>query len=766
MTTYTPTPTASIESLEERYAPYLQSVNDLWFTVCHEPPTGGWKNQTFKLSDLESAAEWIQSQGSVNIYTSMAVFQEPPRGKGKKAEVYGSHWLWVDLDIYRPMVGEDLKGSVVTDLERFDPPPTHIVSSGGGLYGLWRLSSLETDSVQIEARNRWLAKYFEAYGSDSCWNVDRVLRLPGTFNARRQDYCRYLRSHDQNVYALERFDSHTTVEDRLVTDIEVEVLPANFVDQVRSNTPKLWMRIATEDTAKTAGAPLKDSEHVDRHLNDMAIVYGLLTSPHFCTPGQVAAVLTRPEWFASEKYRENGWAYVEATISHALRTYQPERLDFTYSAREGGKPVFSAHKAQRIIRERWNIRSYARQLYLYTDVTGQWREMSPQFVPEVLAQSVWDGYRSSDALETRLQLEQFATIVPAIQPYWLNTLDGLYDLRSGEVIPHTPSIFTLDQVPLSVKYEPTPKDFERLDAFVNPKLGTDELISLWWMFVGHTLWSGSICPGIWFLWGAPRAGKSALFDLLEGFLGPENVSHVDVVDLADNEYYVSQLVGKRANVCHDTSGEIPIKRVSLLKSISGGEPRTIRRIYGEPFDHSITAKLFFASNQPVQVNHADEGWFRRVFSVQCHDVWNPDREGYTPHIGKKLIAADGVKAAMLHRALEGLRQLQAMGEYPAPSQIIAERDGLRADQDTVYSFWMDRTVEGERFDYIVFDTLYTRYMAYCELSGRYFVSKNRFGRRTSELCVSSVLSPIGKEAKSVDGKTRIVYTGRKLKEGD
>src|SRR5690606_10536691 len=70
------------------------------------------------------------------------------------------------------------KEDVVRNLSSVAPKPTLIIDSGGGMQALWALQD-EASQEQIERVNRAIAQRF---GGGNCWNVDRLMRLPGTIN--------------------------------------------------------------------------------------------------------------------------------------------------------------------------------------------------------------------------------------------------------------------------------------------------------------------------------------------------------------------------------------------------------------------------------------------------------------------------------------------------------------------------------------------------------------------------------------------------------
>lgn len=88
-------------------------------------------------------------------------------GGALKEDVIGTKVLWADHD------DEEVPKCVI--------PPSMMVFSGHGWHCYWFLDQFLSDADQIEELNKLLAADL---GADSCWNVNRVLRVPGTMNTK------------------------------------------------------------------------------------------------------------------------------------------------------------------------------------------------------------------------------------------------------------------------------------------------------------------------------------------------------------------------------------------------------------------------------------------------------------------------------------------------------------------------------------------------------------------------------------------------------
>ncbi|UAB76981.1 DUF3987 domain-containing protein [Erythrobacter sp. SCSIO 43205] len=130
--------------------------------------------------DVEAALEFIEKHNGdgLGVYWSVNCVRPQRHRKPSKEDI--SHARFAHVDIDPPKNGGKFdKPAIIEALSDLNTPPSFIIDSGGGLGAFWRLDDYCQNLGSIEVINRQIQSYF---GADACWNIDRVMRVPGTVN--------------------------------------------------------------------------------------------------------------------------------------------------------------------------------------------------------------------------------------------------------------------------------------------------------------------------------------------------------------------------------------------------------------------------------------------------------------------------------------------------------------------------------------------------------------------------------------------------------
>lgn len=300
-------------SVVHKYTP-----KDAWVAVslgtAPSHPRQEWRTVLRQAGDYALIDSIEKADDRLQVYlriTPMA--HRPTSGRGLEKDSLGSSVLWVDLDAYG-------KTDAALKALRASPmPPTLIVKSGNGIHAYWLLSELERDINAVKARNKALKQAYKEFNGDSCFDLARVLRVPGTYNLKGDEpvLAEVVEYHEDRVYQLGDFPEAILDDDDAVQlDASPEPLPDSFEDAIRAKKAKLLHRMVSAE-----GAPLAASGNVDHSRNDWYVACALLSLGY--SQGVVMSVLMHPTWASGEKYRRSRNAlYVLKTVGLAARHVQ------------------------------------------------------------------------------------------------------------------------------------------------------------------------------------------------------------------------------------------------------------------------------------------------------------------------------------------------------------------------------------------------------------------------------------------------------------
>ncbi len=111
-------------------------------------------------------------------YYSLNIVRDGLTKKATKADIVAARGVHVDMD--PPADGSPFDRAAALALLRGLPiPPSYIVNSGNGLQPVWLFDRPVHNLDLVEGINRQLIKLT---GGDACFNIDRLLRVPGSIN--------------------------------------------------------------------------------------------------------------------------------------------------------------------------------------------------------------------------------------------------------------------------------------------------------------------------------------------------------------------------------------------------------------------------------------------------------------------------------------------------------------------------------------------------------------------------------------------------------
>ena len=306
------------------------------------------------------------------------------------------------------------------------------------------------------------------------------------------------------------------------------------------------------------------------------------------------------------------------------------------------------------------------------------------FIEWVGKQETRKAVSSAAHLATGLQLMQLPQSSFDSDPLMLNVRNGVVNLSTGELMPHSPEQrMTLQCAAEYYPGEPAPK-FQMFLQRVQPD---PEIRTYLQRVAGYCLTGLTVEQVMFLMQGSGANGKSVWEGLIAHVLGTyaqpvpvETLTASSIDGRIPND--VARMAGRRFLNASETKAGKHLDE-QKLKQLTGGDSVTARYMRGEWFDFRMVGKLLLTTNHLPRMSDDAATW-RRIHMIPWPVVIpEEERDGY---LQDTLIRdeANGVLAWMVEGALawrdQGL-------DRPGPLRALLQ--AWRSDEDEVAQFIAD-----------------------------------------------------------------------------
>lgn len=244
---------------------------------------------------------------------------------------------------------------------------------------------------------------------------------------------------------------------------------------------------------------------------------------------------------------------------------------------------------------------------------------------------------------------------------FVNCINGVVDIRSGELLEHSPD-FRFKHC-IQAEYVPgseCPRFMEYVDYIT---AGDKELKKLLRVMMGYIFSHYNNAKVAFLVYGIPHTGKSVLCNLLSRIIGESLVCNVDISMLHHQEY-AAALSNTLLNISPDLKNQ-PLKDVGFFKSlVSKDDVIMARSLYSNPTKIKCEAKMVFSSNHLISFSLDNigifdiEATFNRLLYFPFQNAPIKDEQN-NKHLSEELYAE---RDAIFTWAMGGLKYYVEHGE--------------------------------------------------------------------------------------------------------
>jgi len=286
------------------------------------------------------------------------------------------------------------------------------------------------------------------------------------------------------------------------------------------------------------------------------------------------------------------------------------------------------------------------------------------------------------------------------KPYALNVQNGIINLKTGVLYPHTRAAMCSKIA--RAEYRPELIGQESLWARTVAQIIPDEEERVYLQkWAGYLLIGAAPEEKLLFLYGTGGSGKGTFINTIGYMLG-------DYADTVDIEVFLSSRndghggganaspeIAKLAGVRAAMASETPIGRrmnEAKLKSITGRDDITARFLYGQQFTFSPVVKFVLSSNYlPAVHDSTDGGMIRRLVIAPLMQNLDDVRD---IHLKEKLQETEEL-AAVLAWCVDGCLKWQKEGLGTPPRRFLQQMGAFYADSDALQQFIDDECFIGK-----------------------------------------------------------------------
>lgn len=731
------------------------SPDGVWALAAIAAEGGNPDVASFSASTVPEATAWLESrQGKQNLYFTVnepaGHMQKKPR-KEDIARVVGLH---VDID---PRANEDLqqeRARILELLKAFQPRPTAVLFSGGGIQAFWKFASPiivrgdEAARARIEQLNQALALEF---GADSCHNVDRLMRLPGTINLPGEK---------------KRAKGRTTTPTRLIW-FEPELIyePESFdvlrakhriadVSRAGAMSPRV-AAMPSDPGANVSALPqwalsLIRTGHADGHnypsRSEAVYAVACEMARRGFSDAQIIEVLLDADNAISAHVRDKGrgaqaYARRQVQSARAAVAAQPiilDRNDHLSSARS-----FCERRWPTLLHHNGDWLAYENGAYCELEVETVKSELY-HFLENAMVMVEKDGETSTAPFNpNRSKVADIQEALRAVAhrrrdtfepPCWLDgdgppaaeilaCQNGLLHLPTGALHPATDRFFTRNVLPFDFDARaPAPKRWLQFLSEVWPdNYGECELLQ---EVMGYMLVPDTSQQKIFVMVGPKRSGKGTIGRTLGHLIGPRNRCSPTLEALGET-FGLEHAIGKQLALVSDmraSSKADAAKIAETLLRISGEDEITANRKYKSAWTGRLGIRFLIMTNEMPGIADASGALVSRYVPLVMNNTFYGRED---TQLEAKLVSE---LPGILNWAIQGWRRLKERGHFVLPAHAREVVDQLEDLASPVKAFIRDEcelAPDAQESKAAV----YRAYLAWCKGNGVFECDAARFGNQ-------------------------------------
>jgi putative DNA primase/helicase len=346
-------------------------------------------------------------------------------------------------------------------------------------------------------------------------------------------------------------------------------------------------------------------------------------------------------------------------------------------------------------------------IYIFSMERGIWEPLGEILIEQIVAEKLKLEYKQHYLTDIKgyIRANTYAELQETPNKLALN--NGVLNVLTREIERPNPGEFIITKLP--VTYDKT-AECPTVLKFLTDVFGPEQLPVVQ-EFIGYCLYKSISFHKAVLLIGEGRNGKSTFLNLLNAFLGAENISHVTLYDLCTNRFAAAEYYGKLLNTRADLA-KTTIASIGKFKEFTGNDVVTAEFKHKNPFTFNPTAKQIYSCNEAPEIKEDTLAVFSRWIILACNNVFLGKK--CDPRILEKLTTPNEL-SGLLNYALEGLKRLLENGQFSVNEDIETLRAAMIRKMNPAKAFIEEQlSYENDPKAIIEESELYSKFILYCK----------------------------------------------------
>jgi putative DNA primase/helicase len=412
--------------------------------------------------------------------------------------------------------------------------------------------------------------------------------------------------------------------------------------------------------------------------------------------------------------------YIAAGVAERERKALWERWGVFQTDPDTKRTRFYATKLAELIEDETPIAAAPdRTLYWYR--SGVYLPGAEGKIKRRIQSVLGDKWASRAESEVLSYLGSARELIPFPSRDNINCRNGVYNLETGKLEPHSPE----DRTPVQIgaAYDPaaTCPNVEKFLADVLPDPEDRQLIR---EIAGYLLVPDNRLRKAFMLTGIGRNGKTTVLKLLEQLMGPGNVSHLSLHKLVEDRFAAAELYGRQANICGDIDRRA-LASASLFKEVVGGDPIHAERKHRDPFSFEPYARLLFSANELPPTPDGSPAFYDRWIVIPFPRRFSDAEADET--LFDRLTTPEEL-SGLLNLAIRALGELRERGHFRETASTTDAASRFKVETDSVAGFLAEAATFAPEA-WVSKANLFAKYKRWCEQNNRGALGKQKFNER-------------------------------------